>query len=298
MIIGVSSKRSADKNTVGNIIKLLVYNDTRSKASNNKDVSLSDFLKLDNSMHQLTNWQIKKFNDKLKDILCILINCTKAQLRNIDFKNTELGEDWWYYRRYIGNDHKAKPYYELISLYDYNNIKEDSKMFLSLYKLTPRLLSHLIGTKCGIDIIHPNIWINALMSEYKPLVSVSFAIMDLGMNNSQLEKKGQTIPIEYPNWIITDMRFPNELEAVKQKNGITIRVNRNIVKPIFIFEEPADNEHKSKYIAGFGSYKPEHVSETTLDNATFDYIIDNNDKIEELIEKIKEILIKEKIISI
>jgi len=35
---------------------------------------------------------------------------------------------------------------------------------------------------------------------------------------------------------------------------------------------------------------------TALDNATFDYIIDNNGTIEELIIKVKEILIKEKII--
>lgn len=39
-----------------------------------------------------------------------------------------------------------------------------------------------------------------------------------------------------------------------------------------------------------------HESETALDDATFDYTIDNNGTIEELIEKVREILIKDKLI--
>ena len=77
----------------------------------------------------------------------------------------------------------------------------------------------------------------------------------------------------FPNWIITDMRFLNEMEAVKKREGITIRVNRNL-------EESKDQDE----------------SETELDNAEFDYVIENNGTIEELIEKVREILIKEKLI--
>jgi len=40
-----------------------------------------------------------------------------------------------------------------------------------------------------------------------------------------------------------------------------------------------------------------HLSETALDNYSFDYTIDNNGTIEELIIKVKEILIKEKLIN-
>lgn len=38
-------------------------------------------------------------------------------------------------------------------------------------------------------------------------------------------------------------------------------------------------------------------AETALDNAEFDYTIDNNSSIEDLIEKVKSILIKERIIN-
>jgi len=40
----------------------------------------------------------------------------------------------------------------------------------------------------------------------------------------------------------------------------------------------------------------EYESETALDNTTFDYTIDNNGSIKDLIEKVREILIKEKLL--
>ena len=83
--------------------------------------------------------------------------------------------------------------------------------------------------------------------------------------------------------IITDMRFPNELKAVKDKGGITIRVNRPNIH--YLLESGINNQNKV-----------EHESETALDNAEFDYTIDNDGSIEELIEKVKEILIKEKLL--
>jgi DNA-directed RNA polymerase subunit L len=42
--------------------------------------------------------------------------------------------------------------------------------------------------------------------------------------------------------------------------------------------------------------KINHPSETALDNANFDYVINNNGTIEELVEKVRDILVKEKII--
>ena len=80
--------------------------------------------------------------------------------------------------------------------------------------------------------------------------------------------------------IITDLRFPNELEAIKKHNGITIRINRGLI------------ERTGKMIQ-----EPEHISETALDNVEFDYVIENDGTIGDLIEKVREILIKENIIN-
>ena len=38
--------------------------------------------------------------------------------------------------------------------------------YWNLVKLTPRKLLQLLGTDCGRDIIHPNIWVNALFADY------------------------------------------------------------------------------------------------------------------------------------
>lgn len=90
------------------------------------------------------------------------------------------------------------------------------------------------------------------------------------------------------NVIITDMRFPNELEAVKKRGGITIRVNR----PCEICG--GSGYHKMSCPV---SKSGEHYSETALDNSTFDYVIDNNGTISELIDKIRNILIENKLIK-
>lgn len=78
--------------------------------------------------------------------------------------------------------------------------------------------------------------------------------------------------VKYPNWIITDMRFPNELKAVKDKGGISIRVERP------------------------GLLESNHLSETSLDSATFDFVINNDKDIEHLINEVRKILEKENLI--
>jgi hypothetical protein len=104
---------------------------------------------------------------------------------------------------------------------------------------------------------------------------------------SVLTKQGKE-KLSHPNWIITDMRFPNEMDAIKERGGITIRV----VSPFIRFSD-GSYRAKSKMM---GDFDNEHPSETALDNAKFDYEIINDGTIEDLIEKVREILTKEKII--
>ena len=187
----------------------------------------------------------KKFADKLKDIVCMLIGCTREQLEDREFKEKELGEEWWYYK--YGN-----------SLYSYETektllIRVMNSEFLEpcteedltncLIKLTPRKLLQLLGTECGRQIIHPNIWVNALFADY-----------DTSSNYDS-------------NWIITDVRFPNEVQAIKDKGGIVIKINRD--------SDVVDN----------------HSSETALDNYDgFDFVVDNNGSIDALTNNLIKII--------
>lgn len=273
MIIGINGKIGSGKDTVGNIIQYLTD-------KNAKDMSF-EYWYASNvySVYQVTGkWKIKKFADKLKDMVCLLLNCNKEQLENREFKEKELGEEWWYYK--VGN-----------SMFSYVSDEELKKhnSESNIIKLTPRLLLQLLGTECGRQIIHSNIWVNALMSEYKPAILENIHIPGdyigrcltcdspfQGAKRSTTCENCESRVETYPNWIITDMRFPNEMESVVEKQGVTIRVKRNQIR--------------------LGNFQLEHASETSLDNETFDYEIDNNGTMEELVKNIKQILIKEKLI--
>jgi hypothetical protein len=293
MIITISGKKQSGKDTVGKIIQYL----TR------------DYVYIDYSFEQYFNldttktFEIKKFADKLKDIVCLLIGCTREQLEDETFKNTELGEEW---KKYVIENIYSK---EIIS--PYFSTKEEAKQWeqsqeyyedtggydtsIIIIKMTPRLLLQLLGTECSRNIIHPNIWVNSLISEYKIeiipnenygsnktqpknwIITKEYE-HEYELDNSHLVYKDE-VNVIVPNWVITDMRFPNELQAVKDRGGISIRVS----KPIYTLSQ----ENHCEIL---------HESETALDNTEFDYLIVNDNIIEELIEKVKEILTKEKII--
>lgn len=292
MIIAISGKIGSGKDTVGKIIQLL----TVPKNLEHNTQEIIDAIKNDFNTPNYVNWEIKKFADKLKDIVCLLLDCSREQLENREFKNKELGEEWWYWKSYDNN-----------TLFFYIGQTMDIK-YWELIKPTPRLLLQLLGTDCGRDIIHPNIWVNALFSKYKTSYiytdkKVCKLLESMGYrydieedfsedainegfrynNNLQLWSFDED-NIKNSNWIITDTRFPNELKAVKDRGGITIRVNRDFF-----------GENNDIAIVDFEE-DTLHESETALDCAEFDYVIDNNGTIEELISKVKEILTKEHIL--
>ena len=128
--------------------------------------------------------------------------------------------------------------------------------------MTYREFLQKLGTEAMRNGLHTNVWVNALFANYNAI----------GYKYKDCDYKVIQGKWEYPNWIITDMRFPNEMEAVVEKNGITIRVNRPGISLL------------------------DHPSETSLDNAEFDYTIVNDSTIEDLVIKVREILVKEKII--
>ncbi len=282
MIIGISGKIGSGKDTVGKIIQYHTSPNLQGY------IKLEHYLEGCNTCETDATWEIKKFADKLKDIVCLLISCTREQLEDQEFKNTELGEEWnkWSVTD-TDPDNQITTYYN--SEIEANQALEDGgqhefafQPIIKLEKLTPRLLLQLIGTECGRNIIHPNIWVNSLMSEYKIV------------NEDLRQSMGNVIDYSkcFPQWIITDMRFPNELQAVKKKGSISIRVERP--KP----------ECTCSVLSAENCMKPcdksaplEHESETALDKAEFDYIVLNNGTIEDLIGQVKRILVKEKIIK-
>jgi hypothetical protein len=142
----------------------------------------------------------------------------------------------------------------------------------SAWNMTYREFLQKLGTEAMRDGLHINVWVNALFADYRP----GYTISPLDVDNQSPDK-----------WIITDMRFPNELETVVERKGITIRV----VRPCS--ECGGIGYHK---MSCSKQYPKQHASETALDDAKFDYEIINDGSIKDLIEKVKQILITEKII--
>ena len=167
MIIGISGKMQSGKDTAANIIR-----------------------SWDES------WQVRRFADKLKDITCMLIGCSREDLEDIKFKDEPLDKSWG--------------------------------------KMTPRLLMQLLGTECGREVIHENIWVNALFADYK----------------------------DQSKWIIPDVRFPNEADAVISRGGLLLRLERDTGR------------------------KETHKSETALDDYPFEHVINGNGSIERLHVKV------------
>ncbi len=259
------------------------------------------------------NWKIVKFADKLKDVVCILIGCTREQLEDREFKERELGKEWqyWTHPYCSGNkflsrescEYSLKLYYERTGRHSVS-LQEVLKNDIQFSTLTPRLILQLLGTECGRQIIHPNTWVSATMRDYIPLgVSKEHWNRTKGLYKNN---------IPYPNWIISDVRYPNEFEAIKNVGGIVIRLDRLFYSFKYeddIFKENAHvwsdtlgmmenvmhfkasamtkEEAKQRFIKEHFS---QHESETALDIANFDHTIFNDGTIEDLRENVKKIL--------
>ena len=185
-----------------------------------------------NFKQKYCDWEIKKYAGKVKEIASLLTGIPIEKFEDQEFKKTNLEKNW---------DVKSK----------YRDRRPPTPM-------TVREFLQKLGTEAMRDGLHTNVWVNALFADYR----TNFEAKDVNEWGKNLQN----------NWIITDMRFPNEMEAVVERKGITIRINRPEINLLA------------------------HPSETSLDTAEFDYTINNSGTIEELIKKVKDILVKEKII--
>ena len=153
------------------------------------------------------NWEIKKFAGKLKQIAEMLTGIDISMFEDQDFKKTNLPDEW----RVHG------------------------------MPMTYREFLQKLGTDAMREGLHDDVWVNALMADYKPELRIETD-----------HPHSEFLTTKYPNWIITDVRFPNEARAIKKKEGMIIRVERPGVKPI-----------------------NNHPSEIGLDHWKFDYKIGN-----------------------
>mgnify|MGYP000028295364 CR=1 FL=1 len=235
MIIGINGYAGSGKDTVGTIIQYL-----KAKPQNTSLEDVLDFpLTHQWWLEDMSTWEIKKWAGKLKSIASMLTGIPQEKFEDQEFKKTNLGPEWNKTVRIFGE------YYDG-HVEDWTDVEKPMSVRDFLQKL---------GTDAIRDGLHTNAWVNALMSDYK-----------------KIDYNDDEQP-EHPNWIITDTRFPNEAQAIKDAGGLVIRVDRPGVKPI-----------------------NDHPSEVGLDSWKFDYKIANVSDLKALTGTVEMILLKENLL--
>jgi hypothetical protein len=244
MIIGISGKKNSGKDELG---KILQWKLTR------PDIAFSSFLLLPKYDRDFL-WNTKQFASKVKEIVALLIGCTVEDLENREFKESPLGKHWERYVVYLEDEFGSVNQVYLCSTYEEVQEKYGEEIGYRFEKqeLTPRMLLQLVGTDAGRKLIHPEIWINSLFADYDNNFHATKFSVRQGFNDPR-----------YPNWIITDVRFPNEVQSIISRGGTVVRIERenNIIK------NTATNLHES---------------ETALDNFNFEFVVKNDGTLEDL----------------
>lgn len=234
MIIGLSGYAGSGKDAVAKIIQYINMkenpsNITLEEAVNDKDCEFIIDLQ--------SGWEIRKFSYLLKKMASLLTGYDVDKFEDQEFKNTLLGKEW--------GTVSDNP---LNAISPFRDVE-----FIQL--MSVREFLQKLGTDAVRNGLHTNAWVNAAMVGYVP-------------RNLGWDANGSPVMVDR-NWIFTDCRFPNEAQAIKDRGGVIIRIDRSGVKPV-----------------------NDHPSETALDDWDFDYKIYNASDLKSLSQTVEILLNK------
>ncbi len=130
--------------------------------------------------------------------------------------------------------------------------REGKAIYISSFGMTIGEIQQLVGTNAMRDNFDENVWVKALMNDYVP-------------------SKGGNVP----NWIITDVRFPNEAAVIRKNGGYLLRLEG----------DPVDVRKNSDRDLS-------HPSETSLDDYRYwDGIIYNTGSMDDLKRYVENFLV-------
>jgi hypothetical protein len=128
------------------------------------------------------------------------------------------------------------------------------------YPVTPRKMLQLMGTEAGRDVFHPDIWIHSLEKQISGVTDV----------------------------VITDVRFPNEVEFVRSRGGKIVRISREDPDHIqdldrIMGQWDMNNVTDDYLMEWMLKYHPHiHFSEYAWYNQPIDFIIQNRGTLDDL----------------
>jgi hypothetical protein len=137
---------------------------------------------------------------------------------------------------------------------------------LDMPTLTPRWVLQYWGTEVARKSFHDDIWIASLENK---------------LRNSK------------DNIVISDCRFPNEIEAIKKANGVIVWVQRGAL-PEWYDDAVSANQGNNIGINAMKLRKI-HASEWAWLGSEFDHVIDNNGTIDDLFKQAQSLVIGQQI---
>jgi len=126
------------------------------------------------------------------------------------------------------------------------------------YDFSPRLALQLLGTEAGRNVFHKDIWIYALENRIR----------------------------RHKNVVITDTRFPNEIDFIRSKGGIIVEVKRD-ERPEWYETAFMENNDPDNHNGDMASLWPNiHVSEWAWIGEHVDFTIENDGTFDDLKMKV------------
>ena len=137
------------------------------------------------------------------------------------------------------------------------------------YEMTPRKALQLMGTEAGRNVFGENLWVDSVFKK---------------MYDSQQSK-----------FVITDVRFENEIEALRSVGGKVYLVHRGPAPAWFstAILDKAGLTPNPYGITMKSHYPDVHISEWDWIISEFDGIIDNNGDLNHLENEVRKIILNE-----
>lgn len=135
-------------------------------------------------------------------------------------------------------------------------------------EFSPRLALQLMGTEAGRDVFHPDLWVHTVMRRCSQFPEL--------------------------NYVIADVRFPNEIKAIRDSGGKVVRVRRGD-DPEWYSTAYEVNRKANLYGMADASvmtekYPQVHYSEWAWIGSDYDIVMDNNCSLDELKIRVDKIV--------
>ena len=129
-------------------------------------------------------------------------------------------------------------------------------------EFSPRLALQLMGTEAGRDVFHPDLWVHTVM------------------------RRCENAPLN--NYVIADVRFPNEINAIVNSGGKVIRVRRGEDPEWYALARECNAYNNPEIMRN--AYPEVHFSEWAWIGAHCDIVMDNNCSLDELTVRVDKLV--------